>query len=285
MGPDVSPSLHTLTDAQRAAIGQHGPGAFYMTGEDALQLSGWNITSAARLRASVRFLGIDGRIQASEHDLVLTTDRVIATLSRQLGEGWLLGLTIRVVGATSPYGATFARAQIVRGLEASAIVLGTVCAGYVTSAQPIAFPAGPVRSMIEGPGNIRSITGTDPAAGAEWSETVPTGARWRLLSLFAQLVTDGTAGNRFPRLVVDDGTTTYFASDPPAAQTATQTIQYVTGSGIQRTAIGSLIPFWALPTDLVMMAGHRVRAVTAGIVAGDNWGAPQLLVQEWLEGQ
>lgn len=276
-------TLHELSPADRVRMALGSPGAFYMTGEDALQISGWNITASARLRASVRFLGLDGRIQANEHDLALTTDRVIASLVRQLGEGWLLGLTLRVVGATSLYGATYARAQIVRGLEASGIVLGTLCAGYVTSAQPIAFPGGRVLSGFEGPGNFRSITGTDPAANTEFSETVPAGVRWRLAGLQVSFTTDATAANRFPRLLIDDGTLTVFSSDPGGAQAASLVYNYASGDGVQRLANAFVTQLWTVPNVMILLPGYRLRSVTFSMQAGDNYAAPQLYVEEWID--
>ena len=36
--------------------------------------------------------------------------------------------------------------------------------------------------------------------------------------------------------------------------------------------------------DLILLAGHRIRTSTSSLQAGDDWGAPQLLVEEWLEG-
>lgn len=283
MMPSPSLSLADYTPAQKAALSLSGTSAFYMSGEDALQISGWNITSSARLRASVRFLGLDGRVQSAEHDLPLTTDRVITSLLRQLGEGWLLGLTIRVVGATSPYGATYARAQIVRGLDASAIVLGTLCAGCVTSAQPIAFPNGRVLPTLGGRGNLRSITGTDPAANTEISETVPTGAYWVLHGIYAVLTTDATVANRIPVLIVDDGTNIILRAGPLAVQAASNSTPYSGGGfGFQGTL--NAVNAWSLPAvPLRLGPGYRVRTATTAIQAGDNYAAPQLLVEEYFE--
>lgn len=264
--------------------GTLNPAAFYVTGEDTIELAGYCISSGVRLVMGGRFLSLDGIEVPFVHELALTSNRLIATLVRSLGPGWIQNVTVQSSGNVVAYGYCYARVRILRGLTSIAVPLATLCAGNVTIQQPIAFPGGSIRSTHDGPGGLRSITGTDPAAGLEISETVPGGARWQLNALFASFVTDATVANRVPRLIIDDGTNTVFASDPPAAQTASLTIQYVTGAGIQRTAIGSLIPFWALPTDLVLLAGYRIRTATAAIVAGDNWGAPQLLVREWFEG-
>lgn len=270
---------------QRLQLAAGAPSPFYMTGEDGLQLSGWNITAGVRLTVSGRFLTLEGRIQSFSHDVALTTDRVIASVVRSLGEGWLLNFTVTSGGTSSPFGQTFARVQVVRGLAASGAVLGTLCAGPVTSAQPIAFPGGRVRSMVEGPGSLRSITGTNPAAGAEITETVPTGARWKIRAFNAILVTDATVANRFPSILIDDTAADLYASDPAVAQTASQSMQYFAAHGVTRLAATFIRPMWAFPVDMTLLAGWRVRTVTQSLQAGDNWGAPQMLVEEWLDAQ
>lgn len=279
-----TPSLHGLPWMDRIRLAQGSPNAFYMTGEDALQISGWNITTGVRLTVSGRFMGLDGRIQAFVHDVALTTDRVIASVVRSLGEGWLLNLTLNSGGTPSPYGQTFARAQVVRGLSASGIVIGTLCAGYVTSVRPIAFPGGRVRGAVDGPGNIRSITGTNPAAGVEISETVPTGARWRLLVFKAALTTDATVANRGVRLIIDDGAATIFQGEPSELQTATQGLIWQAANGVQRATATLAVPTWAFPVTMMLLAGYRIATSVNNLQAGDDWGAPQLLVEEWLEG-
>ena len=49
----------------------------------------------------------------------------------------------------------------------------------------------------------------------EWSETVPTGARWQLLALMVTLATDANVANRFPALAIDDGALVVFQAIRP----------------------------------------------------------------------
>lgn len=277
------PSFNGLPWLDRIRLAAGAPSAFYMTGEDALQLTVACSAAGVRVRVSGRFLGFDGVPRPFSHDILATNDRVVSSLVRALGEGWLLNLHCAVVSGTTAYGSCWARVQVVRGLAASGIVLGTLCAGYVTSVQVIAFPGGRIQNMVEGPGNIRSITGTDPAAGAEMTETVPTGARWKLLALSIRFVTDATVVNRLPVLQYDDGTTIHFASDPEAAQVASLDHRWVTGPAIARLGAAWQTRQWAAPAPVLLAAGSRIRTATDGIQAGDNWGAPQLLVEEWID--
>lgn len=284
MNPTETLDFSALAAKDRIALAGAGPSSVFMTGEDALQISGWGIVTGASIRVSGRFLGLDGIVRPFEHDCPLTADRVIASVARQIGEGWLLNLTARNAGTANAYGQVFARVQVVRGLGASGAVLGTLCAGYVTAVQPLAFPGGRVRSTHDGVATIRSITGTDPAAGVEISETVPTGARWRLISFFGELVTDATVANRRATLAIDDGTNLFFRVAINSLQTASLTFRYIfSQAGPDVLSTGNAM-VGKTPNDLRLAAGYRIRTITETIQAGDNWAAPQLLVEEFLEG-
>lgn len=276
-------TLDRAAELARLTLAIGSPSAFYMTGEDGLQLSGWNITAGVRLTVSGRFLQLDGRVQSFTHDVALTTDRVIASVVRSLGEGWLLNLTVTTGATSSPFGQTFARVQVIRGLAASGAVLGTLCAGAVSSAQPIAYPGAGVRSMVEGRGSLRSITGTNPAAGVAISETVPTGARWRFIGILFTFVTDATAANREVALSFDDGAAEFLRLASGQTQAATLTFRYNFASHLIARAVAQANIVHVGTPDLILLAGYRIQAVTTNIQAGDDFAAPQLIVEEWLD--
>lgn len=131
----------------------------------------------------------------------------------------------------------------------------------------------------EGAGVVRAVTGADPAAGAESTETVTADRRWRLLSWRISLVTDGTAANRIPAFVVDDGATAY-GRFPGGTQTASTTAQHTFSDvGAASTANGLVSPFAG---QLILPGGHRLATSTSNIQAGDNYGAPTYLIEEWV---
>ena len=121
----------------------------------------------------------------------------------------------------------------------------------------------------------------DPAAGAEVAVTVPGRAAWRVLSVLVALVADATPVVRRPALVLDDQTTTYLTIPSAADQANTTTVTYnwseLLGYSIAdatglRQAMGM--------QGLTVQPGHRLRTVTTGLQAGDNYGRPVLLVHE-----
>ncbi len=131
-------------------------------------------------------------------------------------------------------------------------------------------------------GRIRSITGTDPAAGAEISETIPDRRRWKLQGLIFTLVTDSTIATRSISIVIDDGTTPLYQRPFLATQAASLTYIYSFYNWTDfETQIDSRV-FIPLPT-FTLSSGFRIRTTTTDLQAGDNFSAPQLLAEEWLD--
>lgn len=136
----------------------------------------------------------------------------------------------------------------------------------------------------DGPGLIRSISGTQPSAGAEISETVPTGARWELLTFKTQLVTDANVANRVVLLSLDDGSNVYYRVSANVNHAASSTFQYQFLQGFATPAISQIAAIQApIPANNRMAGGHRIKTVTASIQVGDQYSALQYLVREWRD--
>lgn len=258
---------------------------YWLTGDDHLRLTSMNSTASVVITVSGRVYTETGVIVPFQALHTPATDRTLARVVVTLPRGWLMSAIARVTTAAPAIGNTWVKLDLVRGLPTTSTPLMKLAADYVTVEQPVywAGSRGQDVHSLEGRGVIRSIAGTDPAAGAEISETVPTNARWRLLLFTARFVSDSTAVNRNPSLTLDDGTTVLLSADPPEAQTATQNFRYYAGPGTQRLAFFYDNKSWNLPTDVILPSAYRIRTITGGLQAGDNYGAPQLEVEEWLE--
>ncbi len=260
------------------------PGAFYFTGEDNLRVLSLNASSVTELTIVGRFLAPDGQIQAFRFRHVMFTDRTVATTTHALGLGWLLDVSVVAASGTPLLGQVFVRLQVVRGLGGATQVLATLAQGVCNAVQHLSYPGSAIRTTLEAPGAIRSIAGTDPAAGVEISETVPTAARWRLLSLSFTCATAIAIADRVVRLVFDDGASIYFQSTGLAVQAASSTFRYTWSSNISYgNSVGANLT-GAYGINLFMLAGHRVTTSTELLQAADDFSAPQLAVEEWLEG-
>ena len=129
-------------------------------------------------------------------------------------------------------------------------------------------------------GDAVTLQGSDPAAGAEWSETVPTGKVWKLLAVRAALVTSAVAGNRRVSIVIDDGTNIIFAARDESVQAASLTHTYY-GTLAEARAVADTDHYVQIPDGLWLAAGYRVRSSTTLIDVGDNWGAPVFTIEEF----
>lgn len=131
-------------------------------------------------------------------------------------------------------------------------------------------------------GRLRSITGTDPAANTEISETVPERRRWILRSFHFQLVTDVNGANRYITIIIDDGTNVLFQFRVAQVQIADKTYNYSFADiNVDETFVDPEL-FHPLP-NLTLFAGCRIRTITTDRQVTDNYGAPQMLIEEWID--
>ncbi|MBA7609564.1 hypothetical protein ES703_16755 [subsurface metagenome] len=131
-------------------------------------------------------------------------------------------------------------------------------------------------------GRLLSITGTDPAAGANISITVPIRRRWRILSVRFSLITDATEIDRAALLGISDGINTLFTVSPPAFQAASLTRRY------NFSAFGTIMPTLALEVysplpSISLPAASIISSAVTDLQAADYLTAPQLLVEEWID--
>ena len=119
-----------------------------------------------------------------------------------------------------------------------------------------------------------------PAAGADWSLTVPAGHLYELLSVYASLVTDANVATRSVSLVLTDGQATYLVLAAPGTQAASLTWGYAwTQHGNAYAGADGIVS--GIPR-LLLEPGWTIAASTASKQAGDQWGTPRLLVLDTL---
>ena len=255
----------------------------YLRGEDNLRLTTFNSLASVTLAIDGILLSPEGRLVSFSERHVPNTDRTSASTVLHVGEGWLMGLHVRAAAAAPRIGQCYAILEVVRGFSGAVIPLRTILQGYVTDTSRRAWPGSTIDASIAGPGVLRSITGTNPAAGVEISETVPTNARWRLHAVQFPLVTAIAAANREVALTFDDGTTVFARVPSGFTHVASTTIVYSSFHHAPRfTVAQDTTKNFPLPR-LDLQGGFRFNTVTTNLQAADDYGAPQYLVEEWIE--
>jgi len=268
------------------SLGSTFASPWYLRVDDNIRVTSYNALAAVRLEVRYRFVDCEGRIQASQEAQVPNTDRTAKSSVFATPEGWLLGGEVFVSGAAPLIGQTYVVVEIVRGLGSSALPLQVIAAGYVSAKQPLPFPGTQITSSVDCGGAVRSITGSTPAAGAEISETVPTGARWELLSFFTLFTTSAGAANRLPAFFIQDtAPVTFFFDQMSGAEVAATAYRNVWAQGVTANAgLTTAAQRGSLPVGNRLAAGFNFGTVTANIQAGDQYSNVRYLVREWLEG-
>ncbi|HEV3059064.1 MAG TPA: hypothetical protein VGY48_12510 [Vicinamibacterales bacterium] len=268
-----------------------GGSPLYVTGEDGLRLTVFNSAAGVTVTFSGRFLPAkqrddeaDQRVSSINQTLVPTTARAASTVFLSLGEGWLLDWSVQATAGTPLVGQTFATLEIVRGTSGALARLSRLGHGYLTATTALGWPGSTFTNSLDGEGAVRSIQVSTPAAGADFLQAVPTGARWELLSVKALLTTAVAVANRSPRLLLDDGANVLFDGPAPVTQAASLAVVWSWGAGAGGPVIADAGAVSSpIPNDVYLSAGFRILSSTGLLQAADQWSAINLLVREWIE--
>lgn len=245
----------------------------YVTQDDIIVAKVWSPGATSAVNVSIRMQMPDGRIVASFYQYSFST--VGGTPAQQVvdqNEGFVLSATVETPGA--PSGQCYVQLQIVRGRGTGDQCAGQLlCAGYPGAGFAIGFPQTPATTPLAGLGQSVTSTVANPAAGADWSYTVPAGISETLISVRAVLTTGGAALTA-PVILRISSPTGQIILDAAAlsAQGAGATVTYVWSAGAQSTSSANFQQM-SLPTGLRLMPGSTIQTISAGIVAADQWSA------------
>jgi len=260
------------------------PYPFGVAGEDNLRVTSVNALPGVTLRINLRFLSRDRVIKATSLVHTPNSNRTVKSQDYALGDGFVMNVTVNAEGASPLIGQTFVMVQLIRGLTGATIVLGTLLAGPVTSTQGLGWPGSPIVTSVESGGYVRFINGATPAAGAEISETVPTGARWEVINFQGTLVTVAGGSNRLPALSFTQPGWGPFVSFNPGSGAPSSTTKFFWAQGMAlATVIAAGFPMGGIPSPTLLLPGATLATFTANIAAGDQWSAAFYVVREYLD--
>jgi hypothetical protein len=264
--------------------GVQPPSALYVTQDDFLRVSIFTTASTTSLVLGLRIMGADGQVRREEESLDGVSLSTLTTKTFGLREGFLLGVAVSNLGGGLADGVCFVSVGLQFG-SGSRAPYQILAQDYVTNLFSVEWPAAAVRhgsSAALGTGSALSQQVSNPAAGAEWTFTVPAATTYTLKSVFYQLVTSSAAATRISLLKITDGTNTLFQGDVSVSQTASLTKKYAGGSGItDPLGASSNFPVVALPVDMVLGPGWKVGTATTAIDLGDQYSAISLGLIQW----
>lgn len=304
----MDPAFRTSGQANAVTFATKGispPSSLYVRRDDSLFISmltnlaaGDTVTFFGRLlQASPELSGQPGEqppqmpqapSDAQTQSLkIINTQLSVATpinLTQQvaLSEGYLLNMGAIATNAATR-GQTYVEVAIIRGPTNGPAYFMPLFADYVTSGIVNGWPGGRVISPVESNGWLHSVQQANPAAGADWTMTVPASRRRRVNSFSAIFAAAVAVANRNVQVIVDDGANTVWEDDLNASITSGQTVTVAcTGTNVP-TGVVATILHAVIPPGLIMPAGWRLRTTTANINGADQWSAIWLNVEDWVD--
>jgi hypothetical protein len=212
------------------------------------------------------------------HDTYATTNtRTIQTRIIPLTE---IPLTVHVETTTTATQRGQLYVQIV--LEFAGVPAATLAADYITTASPLSWPGGQIRSSTDGPGAILFVAGTNQGAGADISDSVLDNTIWRIDAIVFTLTTDANIALREAIVTFADvsGNQITFAR-PTTTQAASLTRRYNFTVRNNVPAAFSTNIAGEIP-DLRLANNDNISTVVQNLQAGDNITLIRFRVEQWL---
>lgn len=260
------------------------PSDVYIDRDDLLRFTVASLETAITLpmQLFVRMLRPNGEIIPSVHDFASTYNGLPQPRFADLGEGFLLSVMVieQIQSNVSPF-EVFVQVEIVRNRFIAPLFSQILIAGYLSQRQGLSWPNATVINSFEGPGFLNRVTGTNPAAGAEIQEIV-TGVRRKLHSIKFTLVTSAAVANRRVTLTFTWVGGVFFRVHSGVTQTAGQTVEYTFAPGMPFSNADGIATV-PIPNEMFLQATAVINTVTLGLQAGDDFSAPVMQVEDWLE--
>lgn len=256
----------------------------YIGVDDALFVQVANFANALPCFINVRMLGLDGLIHPIQLEFVPAVQRAYASQRFNLMEGWLLSLAIITPGSSiGPGNWAYATAGIVRSPFGIGNQYDVLVAGYLDNNVGLSYPISGQQRPTDGQGIPQVVNPGNPAAGADISIAVPSGAIWRPVSLRATLTTAVAVANRLVSATYQSAGNVLMESPSNFTQAASIVNTYNFFDSAQYLATPfNLRTVAPLPSNTFLQRGNTINTVTTGIQAADQWSSVILLVQEWF---
>jgi hypothetical protein len=284
--PEPPPGFKLMTAPAGVAFARRGvqpPGQYYITTDDKLLVLVFSSVVGQFINLTARVLTPTGKIVIHSFPVPETPPYGVGLYLCELTEGYLLDVKATCGTAFITRGQVWITISLRRGNLTGGATSAYLVQDYINARHAAAWPPGEHHWTVEGAGALRTIVGTDPAAGSEVSETIPTGARWRVIAIRTVLTTSAAPGNRTVRLRIDDGTNIFAIIEAGTVQAPSTTIGYTfaTSGASQPTLTSQQLV--ALPNPCLMTFGYRFSTLTGGRDVADDYEAPIYLVEEWLD--
>lgn len=227
-----------------------------------------------------------GFIDVIQKTIALPTPGTLVNVAIQLAEGYLLSVAVASQNATQ-FSQTYVGVYIGRGAPGTSIPVPAqlLIADYPTNIIPVGWPGVPLRQTGSGLGVLSNYFPGTVAATTGLTYIVPAGQRVRVHSIYVNLSTNATVGNRFVYIDLQDASGNHECKQAfNVTQAASTNCWYTAALGAQYvTDITNLLMMSMPLPDISIPAGGKINLFVNGAVVGDNIVVPNISLETWVQ--
>lgn len=253
------------------------PSDAYIRTDDQLIIDLTHNSTNIPVLVRARLLLTNGTVVIIEQQCFGSNNGSVNRYPLQLAEGFLLSVgvsTPNTFGNTIP---PFIAIYLAQNIQATYNATACFIADYVTFKRPLSWTPGVSAQSIPQPIFKFSTILTPPAAGLDWTWSVPQYQRHKLLAICAKFATDATVGARQVTIVINMGGTPVYQYLASATQPASITALYNFSNSNTLASVNGTTFVTSIPADVELAGFDNVQVVTTNKGAGDQWSNITLL--------
>lgn len=259
------------------------PSRVYVGLDDKIIVSVVSSAASVALQVNSRLLRPDNVIVPITYTVPLGVAGTTVTQSFSAAEGFLLSATPALTAALGVGKWCYCTIGLRRGTGTTLGTYEILFAGYVGGNFLRGYPEALLIAPGEGNGTVRTVVITPPAAGTEWTATVPPYATWRINSAEAILHTSADVANRIAGIGIWDGASEFWGQlgTQPVPASGFMVME-IAASGKNGGASPNFTEWLPIPANMLLGPNSQIYSSTTGLQAADVWTQIVLNVTEWL---
>lgn len=256
--------------------------SYYINDGASVKIVLHNTLAGLGVKFNLQLLQTDGTVTQMQQDIDPLSDASAFTVNIPMSEGWIIGANLEVYNGAPVVGQCYAMVYLNTTYGNASFSYKQIMGGYIIQGAPLTLQFGDFPSPYTGPGYIFTQQITSPGAGLDFSLTVPSNVRYKIVSFSATLTTDATAADRRASFLYNQATYANPQIVSHIKQTANQINQYSFANDITTTT-GFNIVNQSIPDNIYLSPTDFFASVTENIAAGDTWEPIFITVEQWID--
>lgn len=231
-------------------------------------------TQVANLNLYVRVKTMlpNGSFQSHQHIFITTGDGTEDDFEVSVDSGYLLGVNVSFVAGALTSVEGYCNISLRRTEVGTAGPYILLTNGYVGIANQLSWPETPPMRPYEIEGIPVVVTVANPAAGANWTYTIPDGTDFLCKAIRFRLVTDANVAARRARIEFRQSTTIIHQAVCSNTQAASLTYDYNIAMDGAAEVLSATYINRSMP-DIRLKDSDTIRVQTDSIQVGDQFSA------------